>query len=764
MNFNKIALSFLMTISTVSLFSCSENNEVVDPSDSALVFEDNTRDYVVGYESSETTIKFVAPTSWKVEIEPGIDWLYVSPATGKAGNSSIKVSTGLNSSSESRKGKFTVTSGSQSEVFSFTQPEYGGDENNLKDPEKEEMNPEDVQDLDKYYKPAEFANINMFKKTAKWSWYRSKQSEHFFVFWEDGFGDDPNASSVPASMRVDIDDLLAKAEIFFDTNVNQLGMATLGEGKSMLDDYKMEIYLLYQDEWLATGSGYDDMIGALWVNPSTCQPVGSTIAHEIGHSFQYQTYADRIRKQGATNDFTTGFRYGFVGPDGAGNGGCGYWEQCAQWQAQRDYPREQFETYNFGVWLNNCHRHFHHEWQRYASYWLQSYWVEKHGIEAYGRIWREANQPEDAIMAYTRLYNGGNYATTREELMDYAMRMATYDIKDVREYANGYQNLYDPKFVVNDKNEFQITYGSCPGATGFNIIPLTVPSNGGTVKVNFRGLEYGASLATGDKSSIVDGDGVPQGKPTAYNSVGGASNMGWRYGFVALKGDQRTYGTVGKDATGSISFNVPAGADYLFLVVQGSPETYMSHGWDEKETNDPQFPYAITLEGTTLQKYSAPLQATYKEENGCLVGTLNVSIPSNNEDWVYDNYDIAEKAVADYLGVSTSEIGSLIVQPEVNKPQVAQEGKIVVFNEEADGSLSNNPTATVGYWLDKDGNAVAWGNGHIVYYEINSSLIALGKLGSEASSLGSVTMRPVFVYTKNGQEKTVKFVITYNFK
>ncbi len=28
----------------------------------------------------------------------------------------------------------------------------------------------------------------------------------------------------------------------------------------------MQIYLLYQTDWLAAGSGYDDKIGALWVN------------------------------------------------------------------------------------------------------------------------------------------------------------------------------------------------------------------------------------------------------------------------------------------------------------------------------------------------------------------------------------------------------------------------------------------------------------------------------------------------------------------
>lgn len=154
-------------------------------------------------------------------------------------------------------------------------------------PQKEEdknilqvMSEDNIEDFDKYYKPAEFEGMDMLRSDAKWSWFRSKQSEHFFVFWEAGFGDDPNAETVPANLRVDIDDLLEKAELFYRTNVEKLKFAETGQGKSFLDRYKMEIYLLYQEEWLATGSGYDNIIGALWVNPSTCQPVGSTIAHE----------------------------------------------------------------------------------------------------------------------------------------------------------------------------------------------------------------------------------------------------------------------------------------------------------------------------------------------------------------------------------------------------------------------------------------------------------------------------------------------------
>lgn len=59
----------------------------------------------------------------------------------------------------------------------------------------------------------------MLRQDSYYSWHRMKQSEHFFVFWSPEFGDDPNAESVDAKMRVDIDDLLAKAEHFYDTNV-----------------------------------------------------------------------------------------------------------------------------------------------------------------------------------------------------------------------------------------------------------------------------------------------------------------------------------------------------------------------------------------------------------------------------------------------------------------------------------------------------------------------------------------------------------------
>ena len=225
-------------------------------------------------------------------------------------------------------------------------------------------------------------NNDYMNPNSRWCFKHSKESEHFVVYWDSKFGDNPNSPSVSANLRVDVDDLLRKAEMFYTRNVDSLKMVTTGGGRSQLDHYKMGIYLLYQTDWLAVGSGFDNVIGTLWVNPSTCHPVGSTIGHEIGHCFQYQGYCDRILNGGSDN-FHSNFRYGYP----KSNGGCGFWEQCAQFQSFQDYPSEAITSYNFSVWLANCHRHFEHEWQRYASYFEQYYWLQYYGNDALGQIY-----------------------------------------------------------------------------------------------------------------------------------------------------------------------------------------------------------------------------------------------------------------------------------------------------------------------------------------------------------------------------------------
>lgn len=443
-------------------------------------------------------------------------------------------------------------------------------------------------------------NNDYTNTSAKWSFKHSKESEHFVVFWDKSFGDDPNASSVPSNMRVDIDDLLKKAEKFYETNVTKLGMVVTGEDKSRLDTYKMMIYLLYQTEWLATGSGYDNTIGALWVNPSTCQPVGSTIAHEIGHSFQYQTYCDNIYR-GKANDFKSGFRYGYPGS----NGGCGFWEQCAQWQSYQDYPSEAINSYHFNVWMSNHHRHFEHEWMRYASYWLQYYWTEKNGITALGRIWNESAYPEDASQAYMRIFCGNDYNELLRQYFEYAQKATTFDFDQIRSYAGSKYTNYKTSLINVADGWKQIAYTRCPQPTGFNVIPLTLPAAGTEVTVNIKPLAAGSALASGDAGTQVDGDGNKVGTTTTYNNTAVAGHEQLAYGFVGIKKDNsRVYGEMNlatPSSEGTATFTVPENMRYLWVVVQGAPDKYFQCPWDDKEGTDHQLPYQIKVEGTSIK-------------------------------------------------------------------------------------------------------------------------------------------------------------------
>ena len=731
-------------------------------------------DIVIEAAATPVTIKFNTDMPWTAQVLDGqgdaCSYATVSPESGEAGENTVTVNVQNNEDSENSRTVQVTISTEKGATTTVTI---------LQNYKVLILDPAEIQDYEKYTCPEswnphfEEGPEYMLRHDSYYSWHRMKQSEHFFVFWSPEFGADPNAADVPDAMKVDVDDLLVKAEQFFHTNIEVLNMATLGQGKSNLDNYKMQIYLIYQDEWLATGSGYDDKIGALWVNPATCHPVGSTIAHEIGHSFQYQTYADRIATGEAPNDFQSGFRYGFTGPDGAGNGGCAYWEQCAQWQAHMDYPEEQFDYANFPVWLSNHHRHFHHEWQRYASYWLQSYWVAKHGEEAYGRIWKESVAPEDAISAYTRIYNGGDYSKTREELAEYAMQMATYDINynHVSELGMANQDRYrENMHYISDSGEYQIDYASCPGATGFNVISLTVPENGGTVSVDFRGLEYGAELHAKDKGQMVDGDGKITGTTRNYNTVGGAENMGWRYGLVALQGTTRTYSAIGKEKNGTVSLEVPAGAEYLFLVVQGSPEEYMSHGWDEVESNDPQFPYAFKVNGADCKWYEEEPEPVYTlvDENNVDV-QLDLRISVSNPEWAIGAFSLNDEHVLGFFGLTADELTEKLVDLPSGEEVLPAEGTVVMANLESDGSYCFTGSSNNGFWCKENGDRTQWGDGQVVYTERGwagdgtALSVTLGQAAGSFEPGAEVELRPAFIYTVGGVQKTIQYHIHYRY-
>ena len=594
-------------------------------------------------------------------------------------------------------------------------------------------------------------NNDYTNPNSQWSFKRSKESEHFIVYWDKNFGDNPNASSVPSNLRVNVDDLLKKAEQFFATNVNRLQMATVGEDKSRLDEYKMIIHLLYDDGWTAVGSGYDDMIGALWVTPSTCHPVGSTIAHETGHCFQYMVATD-YRKNGVSNYTQRGWRYGF---GNQGSGGNAFWEQCAQWQSFQDYPSETF-GYHVDVWKQNYHRHFCHEWMRYASYWLQYAWTEKHGYEAYGKIWRESRYPEDPLETYNRLFCGGDWNAMWDEYWtDYAAKLPNYQFRDVHRYATASAKNFPITMNKSEDGYWQVAYANCPETSGVNIIQLNLPQAGTTVQADFVGLNPGTPLLAADPGHAFTEDGG--GKydlVTTYNTAGQAANRGWRYGFVAIKNDQTLTSQVFSDAEGTATYTVPEGTSRLYFVVVGAPTRYNRHAWDELDANDVQWPYKVRFSNTNrlgeidVDTEGEPTDTTF---------TYTVNANGASADYLLGTIDLLSEGliipIAEAFKLQPSYIKANTQPVTVNTTSSPKEGKISFAMKQPTGnSYSYTYTANLGFWCRENGAPTSWGSSQVVYLEYHTDTCVLDYGHMPSTGKGKTyVLRPTFVYRKDGK-------------
>lgn len=579
----KKLIPWILALTLPLLFACGEVEPAEDTYEATIKFPAGDNLDIAAVEGSTATFQFNCDHEWKLLIDDeGAAWLHPNKSEGKTKKVLMITFTADANPGAERTATCTIVSGASKKEFTVTQQQVAI-----------VLDKSDVQDLDKFYQPAEF-NYDMLRSDSRWSWCRSKQSEHFVVFWDIQYGEyglygdrvgQSNTSPSTckkSSMKVDIDDLLKKAEEFYDLNVNRLGFARTGKGQSVLDKYKMQIYILYQSEWLATGSGYDNTIGALWVNPSTCQPVGSTIGHEIGHSFQYMTFCDYLLQKGiegeaAINAKTNqgpGWRYGF---GAAGAGGNAFWEQTAQWQS---FQLAKYRSGAFSGWYSeyttSAYLHVLHERPRYANYFIHWWWVEETGdISFIGRLWNEAEYPEDPVETYMRLM-GYDVAAMNDSMWQYAAHMLTYDTDELRTYGkNNIGSTAVTNISKNDEGWWQIAAVKAPETTGSNAIRMTIPTDR---KVAVT-LEHNLGIS-----------GCVSGSITL---------AGWRYGFVAYGGGRTYYSPVWSATGEQQSWEVPAGASKLWLVVTGAPKKYERHAWnDESDTKDTKWPWKAQFEGT----------------------------------------------------------------------------------------------------------------------------------------------------------------------
>ena len=577
------------------------------------------------------------------------------------------------------------------------------------------------------WKPSTYSGNNYQSNTSQWSFQRSMESEHFVVFWEKGFGDDP--TKAPSRYRFNPADVLKQAENIWRVYVDVLGF--LKPGKSTTDTYKIQLYVLYQTDWRADASGVDNKTGIGHMSPDALTARGGhTVAHEVGHTFQYLVSADL--------GMSHGYNYGYG--DNA-SGGNGWWESCANWQAYKVYPERQFtDGEYFEGHLPLCHLNLMHEDWRYQNCFVQDYWCMKHGQDFIGRMWRESNKPEDPVQTYKRL-NKLTQEELNDEFYEGFARMATWDIDGVREAAKhriGQHQSHLSK-ISEQPAVWRVDAAYCPQNYGYNIINLNPVAAATSLKAHFKGI-------AGEKG---------------YRSIN-VSKAGWRYGFVAYTVDGETlYGPVGRDKEGTATLEVPVDCQKLFFVVMGAPTEYWRHAWDDNTSNDEQWPYEVQFEGTGLYGDFDEYPADYQRRDTTVYINAELEYSSNSYTCVRVQYDMA--AVSQALGLSTAQMKS-VGRTATSNPRfvgISANGSVTTGT-----TTSTSSNTCYGHWFTDAGNVCGYDGSARIYAEFYPDLYGcnVGQYPGRLVRGKTYVVRQAIQYTAGGHRYTATMVVNLKVK
>lgn len=561
-------------------------------------------------------------------------------------------------------------------------------------------------DIERYLvKPSTYASNDFTNENSTYCFQRSAESEHFVVFWAKGLKKQSNGNLTggASSSVCNVNTLLNNAEKIWDVYVDELGF--LVPGKSSTDKVKIEMFVVNQSEWRADGSGTDGTVwtaGSGTTKTAKSQKVGLfhcnawaasdnvTVAHEIGHTFQYLVSADL--------GMTHGLNY-VLGDNSKGNE---WWEDCANWQAHKVYPAQQFST-NWGNNQNMHHLNIIHEDARYNNCYYQDWWCQQHGPNTIGRIWREAIRPEDPIQAYMRMF-GLNDSTFADEQFEGYAHIAAMDIEAWKTYGQGLIGSEQQRLTEASEAIVQSHLGGetewwvvqpdfCPQNYGYNANPLKVPAAGTVVTATFKGL-VGA---------------------TGYRSIY-PERAGWRYGFVTYSSDgTRTYSPIGHKAEGEVSITIPEKCSHLWFVVMGAPTKWWTHSWDDDPSNDEQWPYAVTFTGSApygAHRTYGEYPSDYVRHDTTVVINATLAYSGSNYSSVRVQYDM--DAVSQALGLSTAQLQSV---------KVGKSNAIRFVGVSSSGTLRESTTTSTssatcyGHWFNQSGNVCSYDSNARIFAE-----------------------------------------------
>ena len=594
-----------------------------------------------------------------------------------------------------------------------------------------------------------------------WSKSRSRETDNFILLWDKGYGN-TLPSDAPSQYRVDIDDLLKKAEEFYDLEINKLGF--VDPENSNLKKYKAMILMNHTTEWACYGGGYDYMVPALWLSPNTCWPVGQAVAHEVGHSFHYMCYSE-ASNHGADRTVQTGFH----GPIGKGSV---TWEQTAQWQAMQTFPELMYDQSIFV--FNKSHNYaFTHEWHRYQSYWFLYYICQKYNdVKSVANVW---NNPETTAVDFNEAYmhlHGIDVEELFRQYFDYACRLVTWDLDVCEPYRNPYIGQFDYRCSKLKDGNYQVALASCPQSTGFNVIPLQTAPAGTTVTTTFTALTNRAALAESDPGEYLNGDTQWQKTDYRYyNANSRYGKRGFRLGYVVLTksgerqyfAEDKIYCTGAKKTSEEVSFTVPDNVDKMWLVVSPAPSEYFQHKWDDSIEGDDMWPYMVSFEGTDIGTsatvYSSP--TIDGREIADITFTYDISFPASATTYPGIEFGLGADAGA-MLGtafqLTQEEILSKMQSYLATGPY---NGRIMFYPVNPDGSLAESGSTANGYghWFDADGKVSSYGNGYVYSeYNANSQTFTVGQFPSKVSNGETYRIAQALKY-----RKTSKYIATAKF-
>lgn len=561
-------------------------------------------------------------------------------------------------------------------------------------------------------KPSTYSNNDYTNENSTFCFQRSAESEHFVIFWAKGLTKQRsgNLTGGASNSVCNVNTLLTNAEKIWKVYVEELGF--LEPGKSTTDNVKIHMYVVNQSEWRADGSGTS---GTVWEagsgNTKTakeyrtgmfhCNPWAAssevTVAHEIGHTFQYLVSADLGNQHGLNYGYGTN-----------ASGGNEWWEDCANWQAHKVYPAQQFAE-NWGNNQKMHHMNILSENARYNNCYYQDWWCQLHGLNTVARVWRESNRPEDPIQAYMRIF-GLNEETFADEQYEGYAHITSMDIDRWQKYGQGLigseqQRLIAPSAEIvenmldGDDSYWVVDPAYCPENYGYNANPLKVPAAGTVVKANFR--------------SIIGAAGY-----RIINKL----RAGWRYGLVAYSSDgTRTYGEMGRGAEGEVSITVPENCTYLWFVVMGAPTTYWRHPWDDDTSNDEQWPYAVKFEGTDpygVSRNYGDYPEDYERKDTTVVLNANLDYSSSSFSSVRVQYDM--DAISQALGVSTAQMKAI----KCSSTSKGVKGTLDFVGVGANGkdtygtTTSTSSATCYGHWYTTAGNVVGYTSSAAIFAEM----------------------------------------------